>query len=117
MAGKLNLCVARNLPSTGSPGDVFFCSDTKESYLVLPDGNLYTIAGLFSQQPIGVVGPRGGVGPSGDAGNQGATGPAAKDGKDSIIAGPPGPQGPQGPPGPQGPAGSFDNSFLDMGSF
>lgn len=113
MAGKLNLCVARNLPSTGSPGDVFFCSDTKESYLVLPDGNLYTIAGLFSQQPIGVAGPTGPRGQQGDASAQGLQGPVGPTGSQ----GPRGPQGDPGPQGPQGEPGSFKSEFLDMGTF
>ena len=89
MAGKLNLCVARNLPAIGSPGDVYLCVDTKESYLVLPDTHLYTVSGLMSRRPIGVVGPTGPRGQQGDASAQGPQGPV-------------GPTGSQGPRGPQG---------------
>jgi hypothetical protein len=136
MANKL--FSVKQLPSKGNPGDVYFCTATKISYLALGDGTLFQTDSLLSMQPVPAVGPRGEQGPVGPAGKDstvpGPQGPAGKDGatgaqgpigprgiavhgrdgkdgSDSTVPGPIGPQGPAGPQGPRGEPGR-DGSIL-----
>jgi|HubBroStandDraft_5_1064220.scaffolds.fasta_scaffold07849_4 hypothetical protein len=126
---------ARNLPSRGTPGNVYRDATTKELFLAVGDGTLVSIADLLSERNIRAVGPQGETGRQGEPGPQGENGLPGRDGAPGPVGptgphgtngisitgktgpqgergltGPAGPQGPQGiagPVGPQGPPGDI----------
>jgi hypothetical protein len=109
---KLISTKLNKMPATGTPGDLYFASDTRETFIAVGDGRLFPLEGLLSVAPGAGVGPQGPQGLRGPAGSDssmpGPEGPRGRPGRDSSVpgpAGPAGPQGPQGPTGPQGPAG------------
>jgi hypothetical protein len=109
---KLFSMKLNKFPEKGTCGDLYFSSDTRETFIALGDGRLFPLAGLLSVAPGAGVGPQGPQGERGPAGSdakpavdgrdgkpgiQGPAGPAGKDGK--SIMGPAGPTGAQGPRG------------------
>ncbi len=117
---KLFSTKLHRLPSKATPGDVYFCTDSKDLFLAVGDGSLLNVADLFSgavphvrtvgpQGEIGATGAPGPIGLTGQRGERGtdgspgATGPAGVDGK--SITGPMGPRGERGLTGPAGPQG------------
>jgi hypothetical protein len=113
------------LPSKGTPGDVFYVSATKATYLTVNDGSLLNLSDLLSGATphVRCVGPAGEQGIPGRDGTPGRDAAPAKDGRDSNIPGPPGERGrdgqsiigpkgdsiigPQGRPGRDGTPGSI----------
>jgi hypothetical protein len=79
------------LPSKATPGDVFYVSATKTTYLTVNDGSLLNISDLLSGAVphVRCVGPAGEQGIPGRDGI-GINGKDGRDGKDSNIPGPPG---------------------------
>jgi hypothetical protein len=122
---------ASKLPSRSEVGDLFFTSDTRESFVCVGDGRLVNLNGLLSCQPITEIGPQGERGLKGDAGERGpqgvpgvqgepgkngSVGPAGRNGANGLpgqtgkpgndgAVGAQGPAGAKGELGPQGPKG------------
>lgn len=112
------------LPSKGTPGDVFYTVDAKQTYWVCTAGTLLclndlaagTAAGVRTvgpqgetglqgaQGPIGLTGPRGERGTNGAPGNLGPKGDKGSDGHNGDR-GKPGERGPQGERGEKGDKG------------
>jgi hypothetical protein len=58
-----------NLPARGTPGDTWYTTDTRQTFIVLNDTRLYNLAGLLApntQNPV--VGPQGPQGLTGSPG-------------------------------------------------
>lgn len=92
MAVKLCLQPYKRLPEKGTPGWLYYCTDTPhgiELFIAARDGKLCPISEFFTVQVVG-------VGPTGE------TGPA---GKDSTVPGPRGEKGDKGERGESGPRG------------
>ena len=83
------------LPSSGPVGDLYFCADSRETFVAIGDGRLVALEGLLSCKPIVEVGPQGepgSVGPPGPRGLQGADGPQGRPGVNGAM----GPKGHDG---------------------
>jgi|SRR5579859_1176444 len=94
------------LPSKGNPLDVFYCTDTKETYLVAGDGVLLNVRDILQGNvPVRAVGPQGQPGRDGLRGDKGDKGDKGEPGKDSIVPGPKGVKGDSGSDGLPGLAG------------
>jgi hypothetical protein len=88
---------ARNLPSKGTPGNVYRDASSKEMFLALGDGTLVSINDLLSVRNVRTVGPQGEQGRAGlDSQVPGPAGRDGRDGKDSTVPGPAGPKGEKG---------------------
>lgn len=88
------------LPSKGTPGDVFYTVDAKQTYWVCADGTLLCLNDLAAGTAAGVrtVGPQGETGSQGPQGQIGLTGQRGEKG----TPGERGPIGPAGKPGADG---------------
>lgn len=60
-----------DLPETGTIGDIYFCSDTRELFIAIGTGGMVPMAGLLAGPAFGQVGP---IGHQGDRGPQGEPG-------------------------------------------
>jgi hypothetical protein len=66
---EFHAVLRHNLPASGSFGDVYFCTDTKDCFCVFSDGSLVLVnGGIFvdKSQMVG-IGPQGVPGPAGDS--------------------------------------------------
>ena len=95
------------LPSLGKPLDVYYTTDTKETFLVAGDGVLLNARDILqgttgAVRAVGPLGQPGRDGVRGETGDRGEQGPS---GKNSTVLGPQGPVGPKGADGLPGPAG------------
>ena len=90
---KLFSMKLNKFPEKGTCGDVYFSSDTRETFIALGDGRLFPLAGLLSVAPGAGVGPQG---PQGDRGPAGSDAKPAVDGRDESrgLLGLPGETGP-----------------------
>jgi hypothetical protein len=62
---KLYSTKSNRLPSKGDPGDVYFATDVKETFIVLGDGRLFSLPVLLSgAHVVPAVGPKGEPGTS-----------------------------------------------------
>lgn len=102
------------LPSKGKPLDIYYCTDTRETYLVAGDGVLLNVRDILqgTTGAVRAVGPQGQPGRSikGDVGAPGRDGVPGKDG--ISITGPRGHAGKDGqsiigPPGERGQAATI----------
>lgn len=80
---QFHSCARRNFPAIGIPGDVYYCTDTKEIFLcaALPSPNMVPFTGLLSggfSLATGPAGPEGRTGPTGPVGPRGPEGPPAQ---------------------------------------
>ena len=84
-----------------APGDVFYCTDSREVFYACADGTLLCLSDLLhgSLQRVREPGPKGDRGDRGHQGDRGEPGKPGKDGQDSEV---PGPQGAQGTSGHDG---------------
>lgn len=85
------------LPSKGTPLDIYFCTDTKETFIAIGNGQLFSLPDLLAgAHAVPAVGPRGEQGLAGTAvakGDKGDQGIPGRDGKDSTVPGPKGDRG------------------------
>ncbi len=96
---KLISTKSNRLPSKGEPGDVFFATDTKETWIAIGDGRLFSLPVLLAGAAVvPAVGPQGETG-RGEKGETGAVGRDGKNGKDSTVPGPAGAKGDKGSDG------------------
>src|SRR5579863_8028166 len=97
---KLFSTKLHRLPSKATPGDVYFCTDSKDVLIAVGDGTLLNVADLLS----GVVPHVRAVGPQGERGETGAVGPQGLPGErgEKGTCGEIGPVGPAGKPGANG---------------
>ena len=89
MYGQFHSVAKSNLPPDGTPGDVWYTTDTGELFFAVGDRSLKQ---LLTAVPIPVKGDPGPPGPRGEAAAPGPQG----------VPGPTGPTGPQGNQGPKG---------------
>jgi hypothetical protein len=103
------------LPSVGKPLDIYYVTDTRETFLVAGDGVLLDARDILqgTTNPVRAVGPQGQPGRDGARGETGAPGPQGLQGRDSTVAGPQGVIGPKGADGLPGPAGKDGNNGRD----
>jgi hypothetical protein len=106
---------SNKLPSVGKPLDIYYLTDTRETFLVAGDGVLLNARDILqgTTNPVRTVGPQGQPGRDGARGETGAPGPQGLQGRDSTVAGPQGVIGPKGADGLPGPAGKDGNNGRD----
>jgi hypothetical protein len=98
---------SNKLPSKGKPLDIYYVTDTRETFLVAGDGVLLNARDILQgiSNPVRAVGPQGQSGRDGGRGETGAQGLQGPPGRDSQVPGPPGAKGDKGGNGLPGPAG------------
>jgi hypothetical protein len=106
---------SNKLPSVGKPLDIYYLTDTRETFLVAADGVLLNARDILqgTTNPVRAVGPQGQPGRDGARGEAGAPGPQGLQGRDSFVAGPQGVMGPKGADGLPGSAGKDGNNGRD----
>jgi hypothetical protein len=99
---------SNTLPSKGKPLDIYYCTDTRETFLVAGDGVLLNARDILqgTTSPVRAVGTQGQPGRDGARGERGDKGEKGDTGKNSTVPGPQGPMGPKGADGFPGPAGN-----------
>lgn len=68
---QFHSCMRANIPSTGVAGDIWYSTDTKEVFVVVPTvtgTGLIPLDSLFSTEQNVSVGPQGATGPKGETG-------------------------------------------------